>query len=119
MQLKQPIKRASIVLKNIREKKSDYHSEGNMVRRILVSGILSILLILVIIYTLPRTILTTTSLIEYATIVALIIFLFVLLFRYFAILVMAYLYVNEYTYKSTADFSHLFPSLFLFIMKRK
>ena len=104
MQLKQPVKRASIVLKNIRDKQSDYYSEGNLVRRILVSGILSILLILVIIYTLPRTILTTTSLIEYATIVALIIFLFVLLFRYFAILVMAYMYVNEYTYKSTAQF---------------
>ena len=104
MQRKQQVKRASIVLKNVRDKQGDYYSEGKLLRRILVSGILSILLILVIIYTLPKTVLTTTSLIEYATIVALIIFLFVLLFRYFAILVMAYMYVNEYTYKSTSRF---------------
>ena len=104
MQIKQPIKRASIVLKTIWDRQDEYHTEGKLLRRILVSGILSIILILVIVYTLPDTILTTSSLIEYATIVALIIFLFVLLFRYFAILVMAYMYVNEYTYKSTSRF---------------
>lgn len=104
MQAKQPIKRASIVLKNIRDKQSDTNSEGKLIRRILVSGLLSLALIFVIIYTMPKTILNTTSLLEYATIVALIIFLFVLLFRYFAILVMAYMYINEYTYKGTSGF---------------
>ncbi|MBZ0199440.1 MAG: glycosyltransferase [Ignavibacteriaceae bacterium] len=50
------------------------------------------------------TILSLSSLIEYSTIVALVIFLFVLLSRYFGILVMAYLYINEYTYSKTTGF---------------
>jgi biofilm PGA synthesis N-glycosyltransferase PgaC len=104
MEQKQQIKRASIVLKNIKDQEPKTNQEGKLVRRIVVSGLLSIILIAIIVYTLPKTILNTTSLLEYATIVALIIFLFVLLFRYFAILVMAYLYVNEYTYKSTEGF---------------
>jgi poly-beta-1,6-N-acetyl-D-glucosamine synthase len=104
MEQKQHIKRASIVLKNIKDQQPKNNQEGKLVRRIVVSGLLSIILIAIIVYTLPKTILNTTSLLEYATIVALIIFLFVLLFRYFAILVMAYLYVNEYTYKATDGF---------------
>jgi biofilm PGA synthesis N-glycosyltransferase PgaC len=104
MEQKQGIKRASIVLKNIRDSEPNTNQEAKLIRRIIVSGLLSIAFIAIIIYTMPKTILNTTSLLEYATIVALIIFLFVLLFRYFAILVMAYLYVNEYTYKSTEGF---------------
>jgi poly-beta-1,6-N-acetyl-D-glucosamine synthase len=104
MEQKQGIKRASIVLKNIRDSEPNTNQEARLIRRIIVSGLLSIAFIAIIIYTMPKTILNTSSLLEYATIVALIIFLFVLLFRYFAILVMAYLYVNEYTYKSTEGF---------------
>jgi poly-beta-1,6-N-acetyl-D-glucosamine synthase len=104
MEQKQRIKRASIVLKNIRDSEPNTNQEARLIRRIIVSGLLSIAFIVIIVYTMPKTILNTTSLLEYATIVALIIFLFVLLFRYFAILVMAYLYVNEYTYKSTEGF---------------
>ncbi len=106
MQKKQPIKRTPIVLKNIQDRQqNEKNSEGKLIRRILVSGLLSLVLLLIIIYTMPKTILNTTSLLEYATIVALIIFLFVLLFRYFAILVMAYMYVNEYTFKPTSAFA--------------
>jgi biofilm PGA synthesis N-glycosyltransferase PgaC len=104
MEQKQRIKRASIVLKNIRDRDPITNQEAMLIRRIIVSGLLSIAFIAIIVYTMPKTILNTTSLLEYATIVALIIFLFVLLFRYFAILIMAYLYVNEYTYKSTEGF---------------
>jgi biofilm PGA synthesis N-glycosyltransferase PgaC len=104
MEQKQRIKRASIVLKNIRDREPTTNQEAMLIRRIIVSGLLSIAFIAIIVYTMPKTILNTTSLLEYATIVALIIFLFVLLFRYFAILIMAYLYVNEYTYKSTEGF---------------
>ncbi len=75
-----------------------------ILRRILLSGISSIFLLLIIIYTLPKTVLTTSSLIEYTTIVALVIFLFILLIRYFGILIFSYLYMNEYTFKSTNGF---------------
>ena len=65
------------------------------IRMILITGILSLLLIGVIFYTLPKTILSFNGLVVYASIVALVIFLFVLLFRYFSILVMAYLYITK------------------------
>ena len=78
--------------------------ERKILRRILVSGISSMILLLIIIYTLPKTILTTSSLIEYATIVALVIFLFILLIRYFGILIFSYFYMNEYTFKPTNGF---------------
>lgn len=70
----------------------------------MVSGIASSILILIIALTLPRTILSISSLIEYATIVALVIFLFVLLLRYFGILTLAYLYLNEYTFKNSKNY---------------
>ncbi|MBT8392381.1 MAG: glycosyltransferase family 2 protein [Ignavibacteriaceae bacterium] len=78
--------------------------ERKILRRILLSGIASIVLLLIIIYTLPKTVLTTSSLIEYATIVALVIFLFILLIRYFGILIFSYFYMNEYTFKPTNGF---------------
>ncbi len=50
------------------------------------------------------TVLTVSSLFEYAIIVSLVIFLLILLIRYFAILILAYLYLNEYTFKSNDNF---------------
>jgi cellulose synthase/poly-beta-1,6-N-acetylglucosamine synthase-like glycosyltransferase len=83
---------------------SENGREHKILRRILISGISSIILLLIIIYTLPKTILTTSSLIEYATIVALVIFLFILLIRYFGILIFSYFYMNEYTFIPTNGF---------------
>ncbi len=101
---KQKILRQPIVIDNsepelvLEDKKRKYF------RRILISGILSLILVLIIIYTLPLTVLSFSSLIEYSTIVALVIFLFILLLRYFGILTMAYLYLNEYTFKPDDKF---------------
>ncbi len=66
--------------------------------RMIISGILSIVLILVIYFTLPLTILSLTSLIEYSVIVALMMFMLILLIRYFSLLVLSYLNNNEYTF---------------------
>ncbi len=74
-------------------------------RRILISGLLSVILILIIKYTLPLTILSVTSLVEYSIIISLVLFLIILLVRYFIILFMAYLYVNEYTFLEENGFS--------------
>lgn len=74
-------------------------------RRILISGLLSLLLLMIIIYTLPKTILTVASLIEYSIIVSLVLFLVILLVRYFMILFFAYLYVNEYTFLEENHFA--------------
>jgi len=66
-------------------------------RMIFISGILSLLLIVIILVTLPMTILSWEGLIVYASIVSLVIFLFILLFRYFTILFLAYFYITKYT----------------------
>jgi biofilm PGA synthesis N-glycosyltransferase PgaC len=66
-------------------------------RVIFISGVISLILILLIAFTLPQTVLSFNGLLVYASIVSLVIFLFVLLFRYFSILVLAYLYITKYT----------------------
>ncbi|RKY92795.1 MAG: glycosyl transferase [Ignavibacteriae bacterium] len=78
--------------------------EWKFLRRIFISGIVSLILIFIILFTLPKTVLSTSSLIEYSTIVALVIFLFILLIRYFGILILAYFHLSEYTFKSTNGF---------------
>lgn len=67
------------------------------IRMIIVSGVLSIMLIVVILVTLPMTVLSISGLFVYASIVALVIFLFILLFRYFSVLVLAYLFISKYS----------------------
>ncbi|MCF6268393.1 MAG: glycosyltransferase [Melioribacteraceae bacterium] len=74
-------------------------------RMIFISGILSIILIAVILFTLPMTILSWEGLVVYASIVALVIFLFILLFRYFTILFLAYFYITRYTVQQQTGFS--------------
>jgi cellulose synthase/poly-beta-1,6-N-acetylglucosamine synthase-like glycosyltransferase len=98
------IMKTLITLEDREEKRQIENPEQKYLRRILVSGIISLLLILLILYTLPYTILSFNSLIEYAVIIALVIFLFVLLIRYFAILFFAYLYLNEYTFRKNGEF---------------
>lgn len=105
MKLNQLVDRNIITITNRDDEKKDENFEQKYLRRILVSGIISLLLVLVIFYTLPYTVLSFSSLLEYATIVAFVIFLFILLIRYFAILVMAYLYINEYTFMESNGFA--------------
>lgn len=104
MKLSQKVKKVTFTIKNKKEQKYDVQSSSKYLKRIFISGLLSLILLFIIIYTLPQTVLDVSSLLEYTTIVALVIFLFVLIFRYFAILIMAYLYINQYTYKPTSGF---------------
>lgn len=105
MNINPNIKKSLFTLENKEMNHPIENPEQKYVRRILVSGIISLLLILTIIYTLPFTILSFNSLIEYAVIVALVIFLFILLVRYFAILIFAYLYINEYTFRKNDEYN--------------
>ncbi len=104
MQLRQKVKKAVFTVKNKNEQKIKDEGSSKYLKRIVISGFISLVLFFIIIYTLPQTVLDVSSLIEYTTIVALVIFLFVLVIRYFTILVMAYLYINQYTYKPTTGF---------------
>lgn len=104
MKINQLVDRSAIKISEREEEKRGENLEQKYFRRILISGIVSLILILIIAYTLPYTVLSFSSLLEYSTIVALVIFLFILLVRYFAILAMAYLYINEYTFSETNGF---------------
>jgi cellulose synthase/poly-beta-1,6-N-acetylglucosamine synthase-like glycosyltransferase len=66
-------------------------------RTIFISGIISLFLIITIVLTLPLTVLTWSGLFVYSSIVSLVIFLFVLLIRYFSILFAAYFFIARYT----------------------
>ena len=105
MNINQLVNRAIVTISNREDEKKGENLGQKYLRRILVSGIVSLLLILIIAYTLPYTVLSFSALLEYSTIVALVIFLFILLVRYFSILGMAYLYINEYTFLETNGFS--------------
>ncbi|MGD8306349.1 MAG: glycosyltransferase [Ignavibacteria bacterium] len=99
------IKRRLVRLSPGKKNNSNYNRRPRILRRLFVSGLASIFLILVIIYTLPMTVLSVSSLIEYAIIVAMVVFLLILLLRYFGILILAYLSLNEYTFKKDSNFS--------------
>jgi poly-beta-1,6-N-acetyl-D-glucosamine synthase len=91
------INRYKIALDNREVKPPRRNESVEKIRAILISGFFSLILLAVIIFTLPMTVLSASGLFVYASIVALVIFLFVLLFRYFSILFMAYFYVTKYT----------------------
>ena len=95
--MKQELKKYQIALDNREVTPPRRDEEKLKLRAIIWSGIISLILILIIIYTLPLTVLSFNGLLVYASIVSLVIFLFVLLFRYFSILIMAYLYITKYT----------------------
>lgn len=95
--MNQKLQKYKIALDN-REKKEPKRNEGReKLRTVIISGVVSFLLLVVILVTLPLTVLSWSGLFVYSSIVALVIFLFVLLFRYFSILVMAYLYITKYS----------------------
>ena len=73
-------------------------------RVIFFTGIFSLFLIITIILTLPLTVLTWSGLFVYASIVSLVIFLFILLIRYFGTLFMAYFYITRYTVQEKEGF---------------
>ncbi|MEO8399655.1 MAG: glycosyltransferase family 2 protein, partial [Ignavibacteriaceae bacterium] len=105
MHSNQKINKNKIIIEDIADGILFNENEGKKyLKRIILSGVLSLFLILIVVYTLPLTVLSVSALLEYAVIVALVIFLFILLVRYFTILVLAYLYLNEYTYKSSDGF---------------
>ncbi|MBI9009646.1 MAG: glycosyltransferase [Tenericutes bacterium] len=95
--MKNKINRTRITLDN-REVNEPVRDELKEKKRVIwISGIVSIIFFVIIYLTLPYTILSWSGLYVYASIVSLVIFLFVLVFRYFSILIMAYLYITRYT----------------------
>ncbi|MBU0561518.1 MAG: glycosyltransferase [Bacteroidetes bacterium] len=94
---KDQIKRYKIELDNREITPPHRDEKSEKLRVIFVTGFISIVLLFVIYFTLPHTVLSWNGLMVYASIVSLVIFLFVLLFRYFSTLVLAYLYSTKST----------------------
>lgn len=105
MDLNHKIRRSKISFPPPEDPQYTGDRKKRIVRRILISGIASLFLLLIIIFTLPKTVLSVSSLFEYSIIVMLVIFLLILLIRYFGILILAYLYLNDYTFKNGKDYN--------------
>lgn len=102
---KKKIRKTLLTLANTQAGKVDYdEKKRKIIKRMISSGILSVLMVFIIYFTLPYTMFSLYSLFEYATLVSLFLFLIVLLFRYFFLLLFAYLYLNEYTFKRDEGF---------------
>ncbi|AFN75476.1 glucosaminyltransferase [Melioribacter roseus P3M-2] len=95
--MKQEKSKYQIVLDNREIKPPKRNVAREKIRTMIISGLISLFLILTIIYTMPFTVLTWSGLFVYSSIVSLVIFLFILLIRYFGILFMSYFYLTKYT----------------------
>lgn len=99
------IRRTSITVQNTTAGEGPKEDKKQIIiRRMIYSGTISAIMLAIIIYTLPMTVLSVSALFEYATLVSLFLFLLVLLFRYFAVLVMAYIYISQYTFNKNTGF---------------
>jgi poly-beta-1,6 N-acetyl-D-glucosamine synthase len=78
--------------------------EKKKIRLIIVSGSLALVSFLLIVFTLPYTVLSWNGLFVYTTVIALTVFLLILLLRYFGILILSYINVVKYTYAEVPNF---------------
>ena len=91
------IQKLKIALDNREIEPPNRNEKAEKIRMIIGSGLVSLMMFITILITLPLTVLSWSGLFVYSSIVSLVIFLFILLFRYFSTLVMAYLYITKYT----------------------
>ncbi len=95
--MKSILQKFQIALDNRETEPPKRNQSKEKLRTIFISGLLSILMLVLIFVTLPLTVLTWSGLFVYSSIVSLVIFLFILLIRYFGTLFMAYFYITRYT----------------------
>lgn len=91
--------------RNTTHRTRGYNRGAGLKRLIVLSGISSAVLAGIILYTLPRTVLSVGGLFETASIAALAIFLFILLLRYFSVLGSAFLFVARDTVDENLRFA--------------
>ncbi len=101
---KKDIRTRKIDIDNREDLPEERNIEEEKVRTMIISGVISVVMLIVIFLTLPYTVLSFDGLVVYATVLALILFLFSLLFRYASILVLAYLYITKYSVEEYGDY---------------
>lgn len=104
MENREKILKGRIALKNYEKEKAPENKEAQLKRLIIVMGVISLLSVALIAYTLPIINLSKSSLVVISSTVSLIIFLFVLIVRYFSILVMAYLNLTKYSVLTNPEY---------------
>lgn len=105
MAVRNRIRATNITVKNTEATGVEEDKKKKITRSLIISGILSAILITVIVLTLPYTVLSIGSLIEYATMISLLLFLLILILRYFALLGLAYLYISNYTFARRPEYT--------------
>jgi poly-beta-1,6 N-acetyl-D-glucosamine synthase len=90
--------------RNVSHRKSEGNRGAQLLRLIAGSGAASLVVGLVILYTLPRTVLTVEGLIVHASGIALALFLLALLFRYCTVLSSAFIFVARNSPKTDRKF---------------
>lgn len=106
MNVKNKIRQTSITVKNTEANEAaEPNRHRQILKRLIISGVLSFICIMVIWYTLPFTNLSIGSLIEYATLISLLLFLLILILRYFGLLILAYLWLNNYTFSKKTPYT--------------
>lgn len=101
---KNKINKRTILVDNREDLPGERNFEEEKIRMMIVTGVLTIVMFFVIYFTLPYTVLAFDGLVVYATVLALILFLFSLLFRYASILILAYLYITKYTVEEYGEY---------------
>ncbi len=101
---KDDIQRRTIMVDNTEEEAPERDIKTEKIRVMIISGVLTLVMIGIILLTLPFTVLSFDGLIVYATVLALILFLFSLLFRFVSIMILAYLYLTKYTVEDKDGF---------------
>lgn len=102
--MKNPLQKFQIALDNRELEPPKRNQSREKLRTIFISGVLSVIFGILIFITLPLTVLTWSGLFVYSSIVSLVIFLFILLIRYFGTLFMAYFYVTRYTVQNKENY---------------
>jgi cellulose synthase/poly-beta-1,6-N-acetylglucosamine synthase-like glycosyltransferase len=102
--MKNPLQKFKIALDNRELEPPKRNQSREKLRTIFISGVLSVIFGILIFITLPLTVLTWSGLFVYSSIVSLVIFLFILLIRYFGTLFMAYFYVTRYTVQNKENY---------------
>jgi len=78
---------------------------AKLLRLIIISGVTSLVLLGIVLYTLPLTVLSVGGLYVYSSIAALAIFMLILMFRYGAVLVSAFIFVARYSTTEKKEFT--------------
>jgi poly-beta-1,6 N-acetyl-D-glucosamine synthase len=91
--------------KEISHRRTGGTRSASLIRLMIISGVSSLVLLGIVLYTLPLTVLSVEGLYVYSSVVTLAIFMLILLFRYCAVLVSAFFFVARHSKTEKKEFT--------------